>query len=159
LDGAFADVVRQIGGRVITSSRASAADALAAVYAGAQIVASTTACISGSLQISESLDVHDLCDLDLFVCEAVLGVAENGAVWVPQSRLVRRVAAFAAEHMAVILEQSAIVPTMHDAYARIDVSGESYGVFIAGPSKTADIEQSLVLGAHGPSSFTVVLVS
>ena len=33
-----------------------------------------------------------------------------------------------------------------------------FGTFISGPSKTADIEQSLVLGAHGPKSMTVFLV-
>ena len=50
-----------------------------------------------------------------------------------------------------------IVPTMHEAYQQIDVFKEGYGVFLAGPSKTADIEQSLVIGAHGARSLTIYL--
>jgi L-lactate dehydrogenase complex protein LldG len=41
-----------------------------------------------------------------------------------------------------------IVPTMHEAYRQINIAEEGWGAFIAGPSKTADIEQSLVIGAH-----------
>jgi L-lactate dehydrogenase complex protein LldG len=47
---------------------------------------------------------------------------------------------------------------MHEAYGRLSVGSSSLGVFISGPSKTADIEQSLVIGAHGPRSMTVFLV-
>jgi L-lactate dehydrogenase complex protein LldG len=37
-------------------------------------------------------------------------------------------------------------------------AANGFATFIAGPSKTADIEQSLVLGAHGPRSLTVFLL-
>lgn len=101
---------------------------------------------------------HSFADTDVFVCEAVLGVAENGAVWLPLSRLRYRSALFLATNVIVVLDSEAIVDTLHQAYAHIDVSEDDYGVFVAGPSKTADIEQSLVIGAHGPKSLTLVLL-
>jgi L-lactate dehydrogenase complex protein LldG len=59
-----------------------------------------------------------------------------------------------------------IVDHMHAAYDRLGVAGlggsafaqPMFGAFISGPSKTADIEQSLVIGAHGPRSLTVFLL-
>jgi L-lactate dehydrogenase complex protein LldG len=47
---------------------------------------------------------------------------------------------------------------MHEVYQKINVAEPGYGVFVAGPSKTADIEQSLVIGAHGPRSMVVFLM-
>ena len=47
---------------------------------------------------------------------------------------------------------------MAEAYQRIRFAGPRFGTFLAGPSKTADIEQSLVIGAHGPKSLTVFVI-
>jgi L-lactate dehydrogenase complex protein LldG len=59
----------------------------------------------------------------------------------------------------VVVAANEIVPTLHEAYEKIGDAGYGFGVFIAGPSKTADIEQSLVLGAHGPKTMTVFLLT
>lgn len=101
---------------------------------------------------------HSLQDVDNAVIEAHFGVAENGAVWVTEDMLMLRVLPFICQHLAVIVNAQDIVPTMHEAYERIGNTNYNFGTFIAGPSKTADIEQSLVLGAHGPRSMTVLLV-
>lgn len=88
-----------------------------------------------------------------------LGVAENGAVWLPESAMVNRLLPFLCQQLVLVLAEKVIVHSMHDAYATIRAEEEGYGVFIAGPSKTADIEQSLVLGAHGPLSLQLLLVA
>ena len=88
----------------------------------------------------------------------VVGVAENAAIWLAVKEVVKRVLPFIAQHLVIIVDERDLVPTMHEAYARLDVRDSNYGVFVAGPSKTADIEQSLVIGAHGPRSMMVILV-
>lgn len=87
-----------------------------------------------------------------------IGVAENGAVWVNESQMINRLLPFICQHLVLVLEKDKIVSTMHHAYRQVNTFEEGFGVFIAGPSKTADIEQSLVIGAHGARSMTVYLL-
>jgi L-lactate dehydrogenase complex protein LldG len=94
----------------------------------------------------------------VLVCEGKWGVAENGAIWLPESALGHRAAPFITQHLVVVLDVQQIVWNMHEAYSRVQVDAEGFGVFVAGPSKTADIEQALVIGAHGPRSLTVFLI-
>ena len=101
---------------------------------------------------------HDLASLDVLVCESPLGVAENGAVWISTADATLRAALFLAARVVIVVREEQLVDDLHQAYARIDVRESSYGAFVAGPSKTAVIEQSLVVGAHGPKALTLVLV-
>lgn len=90
--------------------------------------------------------------------QATLGVAENGSVWLYEHQMVNRLLPFICQHLVIVLEKKNIVATMHHAYKNIDAAKEGFGLFLAGPSKTADIEQSLVIGAHGARSLVVYLV-
>ena len=93
------------------------------------------------------------------ILEALLGVAENGAVYITEDAMINRLLPFVCEELVLFLDEKNIVVDMHEAYARIEARQDGYGVFIAGPSKTADIEQSLVIGAHGPLKLTVALLA
>jgi L-lactate dehydrogenase complex protein LldG len=103
--------------------------------------------------------ILELSEIDTIIIEASLGVAENGAVWVSDQDLPQRILPFVCQHVVVCLKESNLVSNMHEAYAALNEFRGGYGVFIAGPSKTADIEQSLVIGAHGPRSLIVYLVA
>jgi L-lactate dehydrogenase complex protein LldG len=97
-------------------------------------------------------------DAGLTILNARFGVAENGAVWLTNQDMGHPVLPFISQHLLVVLRADALVNNLHEAYDRIGDDAYSLGIFIAGPSKTADIEQSLVLGAHGPASMTVAIM-
>jgi len=81
---------------------------------------------------------------------AHFGVIENGACWIKHHPNDDRTRYTLPEYLAILLPEDALVPTMHEAYHRIQSLGiEDFGLFLSGPSKTADIEQTLVLGAQG----------
>ncbi|MCA1918557.1 MAG: LUD domain-containing protein [Flavobacterium piscis] len=103
-------------------------------------------------------DPHSLQDVELNVIKAHFGVAENSALWVTDDVLGQRVSPFIAQYLAIIVHKKDILATMHQAYERIGNQEYGFGTFIAGPSKTADIEQSLVLGAHGARGLIVFLL-
>lgn len=100
----------------------------------------------------------DLAHLDFALIRGVVGAAENGAVWHEPGDGIERAAVLLAEHLVLVLAADAIVPRLHDAYARIDLGRVRFGWWLCGPSKTADIEQALVLGAHGAMRASVLLV-
>ncbi len=95
--------------------------------------------------------------LDIVLIDGQFGVAENAAIWLDDSGFPNRVIPFIAKKVVIKLDSSLIVEDMHQAYNRISTVDTGYGLFVSGPSKTADIEQSLVYGAHGPVSLTVIL--
>jgi L-lactate dehydrogenase complex protein LldG len=102
-------------------------------------------------------DPHDFTDIDVAVLKGRFGVAENGAVWITDEEVPFRSVYYAVQHLVLVIEEEGLVPNLFQAYELISSKNQGFGCFISGPSKTADIEQTLVMGAHGPRSVTVLL--
>lgn len=106
--------------------------------------------------VSDS-DPHTYENVDVAIFKPRLGVAENSALWLTEDLMGARALPFITQHIVMIVDIATLVPDMHTAYQVIDNADYGFSTFIAGPSKTADIEQSLVLGAHGPRSMTIFM--
>jgi L-lactate dehydrogenase complex protein LldG len=112
-----------------------------------------------NVDLAAMKDAHELEGLDIAIIAGEFGVAENGAVWVPGSTLGPHRAIFVVtQHLVLVVPAGQIVHNMHQAYDRIRLERPGFGIFISGPSKTADIEQALVIGAHGARSCSLFLV-
>jgi L-lactate dehydrogenase complex protein LldG len=153
---AFTAAATAAGAAVLLAPRSDVGRIAAGAVGDSASVLSYVAEVAST--VSSTGDPHDLDALDVLVCESSLGVAENGAVWIATGDTMLRAALFLAERVVIVVREEQLVDDLHRAYERIDVRRSSYGAFVAGPSKTADIEQSLVVGAHGPKALTLVLV-
>ena len=121
-------------------------------------VSMTTQIESRHLNGDVGKDPRALENVSLAILTGHFCIAENGAVWITEENMGDRVLPFICEHLVLVVSALAVFETMHDAYEQIGSSDHHFGTFISGPSKTADIEQSLVLGAHGPKTLTVFLL-
>ncbi len=124
----------------------------------AQQVYSSVASVPGNVELQSISDPRDLETLDFVIHRGHFAVAENGAIWLTDTELDHRVLFFITQFLVLLVDKDAIVPTMHQAYARAQTPQPGFGLFLSGPSKTADIEQSLVIGAHGCRELQVYLV-
>lgn len=162
----FRALLSSLGAQSELLSNKQAADAWLSQekeYANAQQCVSQVAGVGRStLDPDQLTSPHELAEIDWAVLPGEFGVAENGAIWVTCHSTRHRAIYFLCEHLVLVLPLKHILHNMHQAYQRLGGLGTdghtSYGTFVAGPSKTADIEQSLVIGAQGPRSLHVLLL-
>lgn len=159
----FLESLTFVGGRgVVVENVAAATQALSELpaWSGAKQTFSAVPGVGPStVDLSQVEAPHALQDVDFAVLPGEFAVAENGAVWITDANVRHRVIYFLTQHLALVVPRREMVDTMHAAYDRISLGERRFGAFISGPSKTADIEQSLVIGAHGARSMTVFLVN
>jgi L-lactate dehydrogenase complex protein LldG len=159
----FANVLEMIGGRCVRVPNLDAInaelDSLPVYVAAKQTVSTIPGVGRSTVSLDTVEDPHLLEDVDFAILPGQLAVAENAAIWVSDAAVKQRVIYFLCQHLSLVVRAEDMLHNMHQAYERLNFAQPaSFGGFIAGPSKTADIEQSLVIGAHGPRSMTVFVV-
>ncbi len=108
---------------------------------------------------SEPLDSPSFAAYAAGISTADFLVARTGSVVLRSSRAGgRRLTVLPPLH--IVLARSAhLVLSLEDTLEDLHADGSwSYAAIVSGPSRTADIEKVLVLGAHGPKKLAVVLL-
>jgi L-lactate dehydrogenase complex protein LldG len=94
------------------------------------------------------------------VTDCFCAIGETGTLLLLSSPLTPKLHALLPETHICVVSQSRILATMEDAFDRLRTER---GVlprstfFVSGPSRTADIEQTIVIGAHGPYRVHVII--
>jgi L-lactate dehydrogenase complex protein LldG len=167
----FLDVLGSVGGHGQLVAGIAAlrkeTERIAAVTKSLRTFSAVPAATPGTVGWETIDDPHDVADVDLAIVPGELAVAENAAVWVSDAVVPQRSVYYLAQHLVLVVPAERLVHNLHEAYDWLTAApGDSdasrfaepmFGAFISGPSKTADIEQALVIGAHGARSLNVLL--
>ncbi len=113
-------------------------------------------------QIEDRINATDLanCDVSITGCECL--VARTGSIVMSSAQNSgRTTSVYAPVHVCVAFTRQVVV----DLKEAIQLTREKYGnnlpsliSFATGPSRTADIEKTLVVGVHGPKEVYVFLI-
>lgn len=100
-------------------------------------------------------------DIDAGIVFASYGIAETGTLVVNSNDEDTRLATMLSETNFVVLNSGNIVEKAYDISKKLNTwfRETNYTAFISGPSRTADIERVLTLGAHGPLQLHIILTN
>ena len=155
----FAQIIKTVGGEAIETTKEKLDDVIFSLFDEEKVIVSNVEESNlGNFIANDEEDPHNLKHIDLAIVKGEFAVAENGAVWLKNPNNRHRSLYFIAQHIVIVVKKSDMLNNLHEAYERISFDDSGYGVFVSGPSKTADIEQTLVIGAHGPKSGYVIFI-
>ena len=146
----FEDQLLAVGGRLTRATRASLDDVIVEVLkaAGARSV----------VRSGETFTREELFAADAGISAAQWGIAETGTLVLESSQEQHRLVSLVPPLHIAVLPANRVVNTMAEALQRIAPTIDNRLVtFITGPSRTGDIELTLVLGVHGPHTLHVIV--
>ena len=155
----FKAALVRMGGKLADAPADGNLDALIRkLFPDAKVICSATPEVKGNRPIDTIRRPQELDDVDVGVVRAIYGVAETGSLWLTEAQFRVNTLGFLAQHLIVLLDPARIVGNLHHAYRERAQFDARYGVFMTGPSATADIEGVLIHGAQGIRTLTVILV-
>ena len=95
---------------------------------------------------------------DAGVSEALYGLADTGSVVLAASPEEPRGNSLLPDVHVTLLREDRILPGLDELFAALGAELPSALAIVTGPSRSADIEQKLAVGVHGPREVHVVLL-
>lgn len=102
---------------------------------------------------------NSVAEVQISVGHAVYGVAETGTIVETVASGWGRVLPILSPCHVTLLSKGNLLMNQEVLFTTLDLrSGGSARLLMTGPSRTADIEKTLILGVHGPRTLYIILV-
>ena len=101
---------------------------------------------------------HEFASIELSVVHPSFVIADIGSLVFLYNKTGTSLPHFLCDNTFALVKRDQIVANQFELFKKLSIEDSKNMVFVAGPSRTADIEKILVLGAHGPRNLTVILV-
>jgi len=153
LEDLFAEALAEAGGRTVKLS-----ELIPALGSGAVATRRAREVLAEhDIELAPApIDDHELAEVDCLVAVGHWRIARGGAVWVDFADAESRTQLLLPETLVLLVPEAEIVFDLPEHYERVRREGlPTCATLITGPSKTADIEGTLVFGAHGPRALLV----
>lgn len=92
------------------------------------------------------------------VVDAALAIAETGSVAL-RSIDTKSADSYLCDHLVVCVAENRIALYLHEGLAELKARPTRALHLVTGPSRTADVEQTIQIGAHGPRQLTLLIYS
>ena len=99
-----------------------------------------------------------LAKIPVALVKASFALADIGSLVFPYDENGTSLSHFLSDCVFVLVERRQLLPNQFELLKKIELEKSKNMVFMAGPSRTADIEKVLVLGAHGPRRLVVIML-
>jgi len=114
-------------------------------------------CLRNGIPVVDNFVGTEDTEVSLTGCEALIAI--TGSVMVSSSVAGRKINVYPSVHL-VLARKEQLVQSIEEGFERIEKRYDhrpSQISLISGPSRTADIEKTLVMGAHGPRELIVLI--
>jgi len=101
---------------------------------------------------------HELASIPASLVEASFAIADTGSLVFLYDESRTSLPHFLSDCIFVVIKQQQIIANQFDLFNKLSVEKAKNMVFVTGPSRTADIEKVLTLGAHGPRRLIVMML-
>jgi L-lactate dehydrogenase complex protein LldG len=100
---------------------------------------------------------NDVAQIPVGIVEAAFAVADSGTVAVPFGGC-STLPHFLPEIVVVLVSARSLVSDHFELFGKLSADERKNMMLVTGPSRTADIEKILILGAHGPRRLIVCMI-
>jgi L-lactate dehydrogenase complex protein LldG len=172
----FAARLEAVGGRfLVVSNLTEASEAVGQILrdtAARRVVTSSSPLVDEVVALLPEADAwnvlrapspREIFDADVGISSAQCAIAESGTLLLGSDAERNRLVSLIPSVHIVLLRPDHLRDTLGEALACFEPAGGEMAsravTFITGPSRTADIEQTLVMGVHGPQTLYVVFIA